>query len=155
MKRQQTSFLAQDDSLIFIASLKFFFTSLYPRNPAKVVRTIICLVVFLMFLDIVGAAVTTLPTSSDHALTIHTSKSKCWMLISFLFEKSEEESENEEETESPEEGKDTIDRIILQYFSRIAASRSFYYAPRIRFAALTFQYDVRPHLHEFNCVFLI
>jgi hypothetical protein len=120
-----------------------------------VARTTICFVVLLMFLDILGAAATTLPLRSDHTLTLHTEKPKSWMLISFLFEKSEEESENEEEPENPNEGKKIMERVVLHHFSQIAASLSFYHTPRVHGAAVTSQYDVRPHLHEFNCVFLI
>jgi hypothetical protein len=117
----------------------------------RAARTITFLVVVLMSLEILGSSVTALPSSSDHdhTLTLHSKKSPTSILGSFLFEKAEEESEKTEEE------KDRMTRVILIDFSRIAFSLSFYHTPQVQSSELTFQYDVRPPVHELNCVFLI
>ena len=116
----------------------------------KAARTITSLVILLMTLEIFGAAATALPSTADHAVTLHSQKSKSSSILgSFLFEKAEEETENTEEE------KNSIARVVLEDFSRIAVSLSFYHTPQVHFAAFTFQYDVRPPLHQLNCVFLI
>lgn len=129
-----------------------FFTSLYRKQAEmylKVARTVTSLIILLMSLELFGAAAVALPSTSDHTLTLHSQKSKSSIFSSFLFEKAEEE------TEETEEEKDGMMRAVLVDFSRIAGSLSFYHTPQVHFAAFTFQYDVRPPLHQLNCVFLI
>jgi hypothetical protein len=102
-----------------------------------------------MSLEILGATVTALPSTTSHCLTFHSKERTSSILGSFLFEKAEEE------TEKVDEEKDRMSRVVLIDFSRIAFSLSFYHTPQVQFAVLTSQYNVRPPLHEFNCVFLI
>lgn len=115
----------------------------------RIARTIISLVILLMSVEILGAAAVSFPLDSDHTFTLHSPKSKSSIPGSFLFEKAEEE------TEKTEEEKNGIVRVVLEDFSGMAVSLSFYHTPLVHIAALTFQYDVRPPLHELNCVFLI
>jgi hypothetical protein len=115
----------------------------------KVSRTIISLVILLLFLEILGVAATALPSASDDTLTLHSHKPLSSILGYFLFEKVEEETENTGDEENSMAG------VFLLDFSRIAFSLSFYHTPQVQFTVLAFQYDVRPPLHEFNCVFLI
>jgi hypothetical protein len=111
-------------------------------------KTIVLLVILLMPLEIVRAAATDVPSTSDRTVTLH-AETESWTLGSFLFEKTEEE------TERSEEETDGMMRVILEDFSRIAVSLSFYHTPQVPFTALTFQYDARTPLHQLNCVFLI
>jgi hypothetical protein len=115
----------------------------------KAARTITFFMSLLMSLEILGAAVTSLPPTSDYTFTLHIQKSKSSVLGSFLFEKTEEE------TEKTEEKKDGTKGPVLLDFSRIVCSLSFSSASQIHFENFTFQYDVRPPLHQLNCVFLI
>jgi len=114
----------------------------------RVARTITFFVCLLMSLEILGIAATAFPPTCDHTFTQHLQKSKS-TFNSFLFEKAEEE------TEKTGEEKGGMMRAVLLDFSRIARSRSFYPAPQVHFEAFTFQYDVRPPLHQLNRVFLI
>lgn len=125
---------------------------MYPKQAEmylKVARTITSLVILLMSLQIIGAAATALPSASDYTLTLHSQKSKASVFGSVFFEKVEEE------TEKTEGEKDGMVGVVLIDFSRITDSLSFYHTPQVHVSAVTFQYDVRPHLHQFNCVFLI
>jgi hypothetical protein len=113
-------------------------------------RTITSLVVLLMVLEIFGAAITAaLPSASTDTLTLHEHKPPSSVLAAYLFEKTEEE------TEETEEEKDRMSRVILLDFSRIAFSISFHHTPQVEVSVRGSQYDVRPPLHELNCVFLI
>jgi hypothetical protein len=102
-----------------------------------------------MSLEILGAAATALPPTPDYTFTQHLQKSKSSTCNSFLFEKTEEE------TEKTGEDKGGMMRAVLLDFSRITGLFSFSPAPQVRFEPFTFQYDVRPPLHQLNCVFLI
>jgi hypothetical protein len=113
-----------------------------------VAKTIVFFVILLMPLEIVRAAATEVPSTSDRTLTLH-AQTDAWSLDSFLFEKTEEE------TERTEEETDGMMRVILEDFSRIAVSLSFYHTPQVPFTALTSQFDARTPLHQLNCVFLI
>lgn len=115
----------------------------------KVARSITFFVILFMSLQILGAPVAASPSNSAHAVTLHSKKLPSSILGSFLCEKAEEESEKSEEE------KDGMARAILIDFARIAFSLSFYHNPQIQLPTLTFQYDVRPPVHELNCVFLI
>jgi hypothetical protein len=115
----------------------------------QVTRTLITLVILLISLEILGPSATASPSTSDHTATLHSQKAASSMFGSFLFEKTEEE------TERNEDEKDRMARIVLVNFSRIAFSLSFYHTPPVNLTVLPFQYDVRPPLHELNCVFLI
>lgn len=115
----------------------------------KVARTITFLVILLMSLDIVGASLTALPSTSDHALTIHAQKPPSSIFGYFLFEKAEEESEKTKEE------KDGVARVVLIDFSQIAFSLSIYHNPQAELSVPTFQYNVRPPVHQLNCTFLI
>ena len=119
------------------------------RMYLKVARTIPLLVILLMSLEILGCCVTALPAASDRAVTVHQHKTPSSLLGTLLFEKAEEE------TEKTEEEKDGIARMVLLDFSRVAFSLSFYHTPQVGFATVAFRYDVRPPVHEINCVFLI
>jgi len=132
--------------------LRIIYTSLHRKQVEmylKVARTITYLVILLLSLELLGAATTILPSASDHTVTVHSRKTKSCVFSAFLCEKTEEE------TEKTEEEKDGTVRVILQDFSRIAASLSCYHTLHVHFEVLASQYDVRPHLHQVNCVFLI
>ena len=115
----------------------------------KLARAITFLVVLLMSLEIFGASVDAIPPSSDHTLTIHSQKRPSSLFDNLFLQKAVEESEKTEEE------KDGLPRVLLIDFSRMAFSLSFYYTPQIQLAVPTFQYDVRPPLHQLNCLFLI
>jgi hypothetical protein len=115
----------------------------------KVARTITSFVILLMALEILGAAATASPSTSDYTITLRSEKSKASIFGYFLFEKAEEE------IEKTEEEKDGIPGVVLVDFSLVAGSLSFYHTPQVLFVAFTSQYDVRPPLHQLNCVFLI
>lgn len=114
----------------------------------KVARMITSLLI-LICVQTLGVAATALPSISDYTFTLHPQKSKSSILDFFLFEKAEEENQK------IEEGKEGMVMFVLQDFSRIAASLSFYHTPQVRFVTLTFPYDARLHPHQVNCVFLI
>jgi hypothetical protein len=103
----------------------------------------------LMTLEILGAAATALPPTSDYTFNLHFQKSKSSVVGSFLFEKAEEE------TEKTEEEKDGMMRAVLLDLSRIADSLSFSPPPQVQIGAFSFLYDVKPPLHQLHCVFLI
>ena len=115
----------------------------------KVARSITFLVILLMTLQILGASVTALPSTSDHTFTLHPKKRPSSILGSFPFEKAEEE------TEEVEEEKDGMARVILIDFSQIVFSLSFFHTPQAELPVPTFQYNVRPPVHQLNCTFLI
>ncbi|HYG04191.1 MAG TPA: hypothetical protein VD927_17210 [Chryseosolibacter sp.] len=112
-------------------------------------RSVNFLVVLLMFLQIVGASANAQPTSGDRQLTLHAQKPPSSIIASFLFEKTEEGSEKTEEE------KDRMARVVLIDFSRITFSLSLFHSPHVQLAIPTFQYNVRPPLHQVKCVFLI
>jgi hypothetical protein len=115
----------------------------------KVAKTINFLVVVLMSLEILGASLAVLPSASDSRLAIHSHKAPSSILGSFLFEKTEEENEGSEK----ENG--SISRALLLDFSSAARSLSAFHSPDFHVVAHAFQYDVRPPVHQLNCVFLI
>lgn len=115
----------------------------------KVARAITFLVIILMTLQILGASVTALPSTSNHTFTLHSKKIPSSILGSYLLEKAEEESEK------PEEENGGASRVVLIDFSQIAFSLSFYHTPLIQLSAPAFQYNVRPPVHQLNCTFLI
>jgi hypothetical protein len=120
----------------------------------KVARTITFFVILFISLDIVGASVAAIPSTSDHALTLHSQtlhsqKLPSAILTALLFEKAEEE------TARSEDEKYNMAGVVLLDFSRLAFSLSFYHTPPVQLQSPTFQYDVRPPLHELNGVFLI
>ena len=128
------------------------FASLHHKTlkmPLKAVRIVTTTVLLLILLEIVGAAITALPTSSEHTTTLHPKRSGTSVLASFLFEKSEEE------TEKTEKEKDRSDRVVLVDFSRVAFTLSFYHTSQKFLTHIAFLYNVRPPLHTLNCVFLI
>lgn len=114
----------------------------------KVARSITFLVIILMTLQILGASVTALPSTSDHTFTLHSKKRPPSILGSFLCEKAEEETEKGEE-------RDGMARVILIDFSRIAFSLSFFHTPPGELSVPAFQYNIRPPVHQLNCTFLI
>lgn len=114
----------------------------------KVARSITFLVILLMTLQILGASATALPPTSDQTVTIHSKKVPSSVLGSFLFEKAEEETEKQEEN-------GRMARLILIDFSQVSFSLSFYHTPKVRFPVPTFQYDVRPPVHQLYCTYLI
>lgn len=115
----------------------------------KVARTINLLVVVLMSLEILGASLAVLPSASHSSLSIHSQKALSSILGSFLLEKTEEENEGSEEE------KDHFSRVVLIDFSSAARSLSAFHSPDFHVLAHAFQYDVRPPVHQLNCVFLI
>lgn len=124
------------------------FVSANPFMRLLAAKIVTALVVFLMIFEIVGAAVTSLPANSDHALNYHTKKPSS-VFSSFIFEKAEEENEKTEEE------KDGMSRVVLIDFNRVAVSLSIRHTPQIHFTRSAFQYDVRPSFHVLHCVFLI
>lgn len=114
----------------------------------KIGRTINLVVVILMSLEILGASLATLPSTSMSRLSIHSQKAPS-ILGSFLFEKTEEEKE------SSEKENDHISRPILLDFSSAARSLSAFHSSDFHLIAHVFQYHVRPPVHQLNCVFLI
>jgi hypothetical protein len=115
----------------------------------KVVRTVNLVVVTLMSLEILGASLTVLPSTSDTRFVIRSQKAPSSILASFLFEKTEEEKEGSE-TEN-----EHISRAVLIDFSSAARSLSDFHSPDFHLIAHAFHYDVRLPVHQLNCVFLI
>lgn len=115
----------------------------------KVARTVNLLVIILMSLQILGASIASLPSTSDHRASIHSQKTPSSILGSFLFEKTEEE------TKKFEEENGHLSRVVLIDFSSIALSLSAYHSPNFDLSIHTFRYDVRPPVHQLNCVFII
>jgi hypothetical protein len=102
----------------------------------------------MMLLQIVGAAVTASTRVSCHAVVLH-SKKQTSSILDLLFEKTEEE------TGKTEEEKDRMARVVLIDFSQIALSLSSYHTPQVELSVLPCPSDVRPPVHELNCVLLI
>lgn len=115
----------------------------------RLAKSLNMLMALLMLLQVVGATANALPRTADHAITLHSRKAPSSILASFLFEKTEEGNEKSEEE------KDRMARIVLIDFSQITFSLSFQHSPLARLEVPTAQYDVRPPLHQVNCVFLI
>jgi hypothetical protein len=115
----------------------------------KAARIISIIVLLPILLEIVGAAVSSLPETSERSATIHAKKPTPSVLAYLIFEKVEEE------TDKNEEEKDGSDRIVLVYFSRVALTLSLYHTRQTHYKPLTHQYNVQPPVHELNCVFLI
>jgi hypothetical protein len=117
--------------------------------PLKAAKFVSSIVVFLMVLEIVGAAVTALPADSNHILSYHTKKSSASVFDAFLFEKAEEE------TEKSEDEKSGSDRALLVDFSCIAHTLSIQFIPKVNLTPFAFHYNVRPPVYTLNCVFII
>jgi hypothetical protein len=115
----------------------------------KVAKAINMVVVVLMSLEILGTLFAVLPPTSDARLAIHSKKAQSSILASFLFEKTEEENENTEEEN------DCVFRVILVDFSSVARSLSAFHSSDFDLSAHTFQFEIRPPVHQLNCVFLL
>jgi hypothetical protein len=115
----------------------------------KAARIVSVIVLLPILLEMVGAAVSSLPETSERSATIHTKKPTPSVLAYLIFEKVEEE------TDKNEEEKDGSDRIVLVYFSRVALTLSLYHTRQTLDKPLIHQYNVQPPVHELNCVFLI
>jgi hypothetical protein len=115
----------------------------------KVARTINFVIVIVMSFEILAASLAVLPSGSDTRLAIRSQKSPSSILGSFLFEKTEEEKEGTEKEN------DHISRAVLLDFSSAARSLSAFHSPAFYSIAHASQYDVRPPVHQLNCVFLI
>lgn len=111
----------------------------------KVARTINLIVVVLMSLEILGASATAMPWTSGPC--IYSEEPPSSLFGSDLFEKAEEENERTED--------ESLSRVILIDLSQIAFSLSAYHHRDFDLAVNTFQFDVRPPLHQLNCVFLL
>lgn len=115
-----------------------------------VAKSISLAVVLLISLRIFGATVTALLPAFNHTGSIHTHETGVSTLFdTFLLEKVEDENEK---TENESEN---VSRIVLIDFSRLAFSLSTYHSPQQELLVTAFQYDVRPPLHQLNCIFLI
>ena len=112
----------------------------------KVTRTLTFIVVLMMSLQIVAAAANTSSTISNENVTLHIKKPA---ILNLLFEKVEEESEKTDEE------KDRMTRVVLIDFSQVVFSLSFSHTPQIQLSVLPCLSDVRPPVHELNCVLLI
>jgi len=115
----------------------------------KAARIVTTLVVLLMSLEIVGAAVTAFPTESSPSLAFHAKKMKGSSIVSLFLEKAEEENEKTEEE------KEGMPGVLIADFSTIAISLCLFHTSRPHATPLAFQYDVRPPVHQLNCVFII
>lgn len=117
--------------------------------PSGLTRKITSLLFLMFSLQIVGAAATVLPSTSDRTLFIRANNRTSCIINSFLLDLIKD---GVEKTLEPE---DEIDRVLLHDFSIIAASLSGYHTPQYVTAPEAYLYDVRPPLHQVNCVFLI
>ena len=124
----------------------YIFTSETVQMYTKVARTINLIVVVLMSLEILGASATAMPWTSGPC--IYSEEPPSSFFGSDLFEKAEEENEKDEDEKS-------LSRAILMDLSQVAFSLSACYSRDLDLAVNTFQYDVRPPLHQLNCVFLL
>jgi len=112
----------------------------------KIARSIKLIVILLMSVDILGASMAILPSTSDNRLTIHSEKKHSTICGSFLFEQSDEENETDDKN-------DHIARVVLIDFSWIARSFNSYHFPDLNSSVRVFLNYVRPPLHQLNCVF--
>lgn len=116
----------------------------------KVGRTIILFVAVLMLLEIFVASATALSWTSCSVIYSeeYSEELPSSILDSMLFEKAEEENEETEEEKC-------LLRVVLIDFSKITLSLSAYHSPDFDLAVNTFRHDVRPPVHQLNCVFLL
>ena len=112
----------------------------------KVARTINVVVILLMSLEIFGAPAAALRWNAEP--TIFSEEVASSILGSDLFEKAEEENENTE-------GAKSLSRIVLADLSQIALSLSACHSPDFYLSVNTFRFDVKPPVHQLNCVFLL
>lgn len=115
----------------------------------KVARTVNLLVVVLMSFEILGASIMILPLTSRYDITLYSEELPSSLLDVILFEKAEEENEKTEEE------KHCLSRAILVDLSLVKLSLSAYHSPHIHLEFSTSRYEVRPPIHQLNCVFLI
>jgi hypothetical protein len=117
--------------------------------PLKLAKILTSLVVFLMVLEIIGAAIAAIPKESDRGLSVHSKKPAASVFGAFLFEKAEEE------TEKAEEEKNGADRTVLVDFSWVAHTLSVQFVAKVNPSPFACLYNVRPPVYTINCVFLI
>lgn len=116
----------------------------------SVARLTTFVVILFISLRIFAGSVIALPLSSEQALTVQSKKARSSSIFdSFVLEKTEEEIEK---TEGDDSG---IGRVVLFDFTRLASFLRFGYLPTLQPAEFSFLYDVRPLVHQLNCVFLI
>jgi len=129
-----------------------FFYIFAPKQSQMFFRTattIKLILVLMMSLDILGASLAVLPSTSDSRLNIHAQRPASSIFGSFLFEQADVENENAGGEN------DHHSRVVAIDFSRVVDSLNASCRSELNLSVRAFRNYGRPPLHQLYCVFLI